>query len=234
MSTLRGRLASSALRTDRIEALTDGVFAVAFTLLILNIQVPQIPAALIAGELPQRLLELWPKLLSYMLSFLIIGVYWVGHHNQFHFIRHADRTLLWINVLFLMCIAFIPFSAALLGEYGQQRIALVVYGATLVVVGLVLYLHWWYGTSGNRLVDEAVTPEVNRTVTRRILTPLVIYLVAIGLSFFSVDASLILYIFVPVLYILPGRIDRHFAGAHHGQGAEDSSLVASNLEERVE
>ena len=126
----------AGLGTDRLQTLVDGVFAVVMTLLVLEIKVPR------AGHLLHDLLGLQATLLSYALSFVIAGNYWVGHHNQFAYIRRADRPLLWINILFLMCVAFIPFSAALLAKFPDQRVTLIVYGANLIVVGLVLYLHW--------------------------------------------------------------------------------------------
>ena len=102
------------LGRNRIEALTDGVFAVAMTLLVLDIKVPELEQPLATAELPLKLLSLWPKFLSYTISFVILGAYWVGHHVQLSFIRRADRPLLWINVFFLLWVALVPFSTALL------------------------------------------------------------------------------------------------------------------------
>ena len=203
------------LATNRLEALVDGVFAVVMTLLVLDIKVPH-PAN--PAGLVQALSQLRLTLLSYALSFVIAGVYWVGHHNQFAYIRRTDRPLLWINILFLMCVAFIPFSAALLARYPEQRVAVIVYGANLIVVGLVLYLHWWYATRNHRLVDADLDPHVVRLATTRILMAPVIYVLAIGVSFVpSVGTALSIgiYVLVPVLYILPGHIDRHLLGLGH-------------------
>src|SRR5215471_1982543 len=102
------------LGRNRIEALTDGVFAVAMTLLVLDIRVPELHQPLATAELPLKLLSLWPKFLSYTISFVILGVYWVGHHVQLSFIRRADRPLLWINILFLLWVALVPFPIGLL------------------------------------------------------------------------------------------------------------------------
>src|SRR6266487_2888595 len=113
---------TSGLNTNRIEAFSDGVFAVAITLLVLNLQVPQLASA---NELVPKLSELWPKLLSYALSFVIVGIYWVAHHNTFHYIKQSDRNLLWLNILLLMCIVFLPFPTALLGQYPEQRVSVI-------------------------------------------------------------------------------------------------------------
>src|SRR5215471_8097703 len=197
----------AGLSTTRLEAFSDGVFAVAITLLVLNLQVPQITAI---SELVPRLVELWPKLLSYVLSFVLVGIYWVAHHNTFHYIKRSDRNLLWLNILLLLCIVFIPFPTALLGQYPQQQVSIIIYAGTLVSTGLVLQMLWWYATSGYRLVDRDIDPRLVQRATRRNLTAPLIYLLAIGISLFSVQASLILFILVPLYYILPGQIDRHW------------------------
>jgi uncharacterized membrane protein len=205
------------LATNRLEALVDGVFAVVMTLLVLDITVPSPTQPHAVAHLLQNLLALKPMVLSYALSFVIAGIYWVGHHNQFAYIRRTDRPLLWINILFLMCVAFIPFSAALLAAYPGQRIAVIIYGANLIVVGLVLYLHWWYATRNHRLVEADLDPHVVRLATTRILMAPVIYMGAIGLSFVNTAVSIGIYVLVPLLYILPGRIDRHLLGVGHHQ-----------------
>ncbi len=191
------------------------------TLLVLDLKVPEIPQALVAPQLPQRLLELWPKLLSYILSFVILGIYWVGHHNQFHYIKRSDRLLLWINILFLMFVAFIPFSAALIGAYADQPLSVAIYGGNLVLVGAVLYLNWWYATAAHRLVDPDIDPRLVRMAARRILIAPVVYLMAIAASVVNTRLSIVLYVLVPVIYILPGRIDRHWTRRRTGSAVTD-------------
>jgi uncharacterized membrane protein len=202
------------LSRNRIEALTDGVFAVAMTLLVLDIKVPELQPPLAMAELPLKLLVLWPKFLSYIISFVILGVYWVGHHIQLSFIRRADRPLLWINILFLLWVALVPFSTALLSEYSKTRVAIAIYGANLIAIGLTLALHWWYATAESRHVDPDIHPHLVRGAMKRTLLAPLVYLIAIALSFVRAELSLILYALVPVLYILPGRIDIHWGGRH--------------------
>jgi len=201
---------TAGLNTNRIEAFSDGVFAVAITLLVLNLQVPQLATSVVSRELVSKLIELWPKLLIYVLSFVIVGIYWVAHHNSFHYIKRSDRTLLWFNLLLLLCIVFIPFPTALVGEYPEQQISIVIYGSTLVITGLVLQLLWWYATSGYRLVARDIDLRLVQQATRRNLAAPLIYLLAIGVSFLSVQISLIFFILVPLYYIFPGHIDRHW------------------------
>lgn len=205
------------LSTRRIEAFSDGVFAVAITLLVLEIHLPSITATAhddIARQLLAGLGKQWPTYVSYAFSFIIVGIYWVAHHNTFHYIKQSDRTLLWINILLMMCIVFIPFPTTLIGEYPEQQISVVIYASTLVITGLVLQLLWWYATRNYRLVERTIDPQLVRRAMRRNLTGPLIYLLAIGVSFLNVEISLLVFVIVPVLYIFPGRIDRHWLERH--------------------
>lgn len=125
------------LTATRIQAFSDGVFAIVITLLIIDLKIPQL-AGESAGELGGRLFELWPKLLSYVLSFVIVGVYWVMHHHIFHYIQRTDRIALWLNIFFLMSVAFVPFPTALLGEYGSNQLVVIIYGVNVMVSRLLL------------------------------------------------------------------------------------------------
>ena len=198
------------LSRNRVEALTDGVFAVAMTLLVLDIKVPELQGPFDISQLPGRLLALWPKFLSYTISFVILGVYWVGHHIQLSYIRRVDRPLLWINLLFLLWVVLVPFSTALLSEYPMTQIAITVYGFNLIAIGVTLAVHWWYATVETRHVDADIHPGVVRGGLLRTLVAPSIYVVAIGVSFVRPEISLFLYSLVPILYILPGRVDVHW------------------------
>ena len=199
---------TGGLGKERISAFSDGVFAIAVTLLVLDIRVPD-PATTTAGQLPGRLLHLWPELFSYALSFVIIGVYWVAHHLMLHPLKRADRTLLWINNLFLMCVAFIPFTAGLLGQFRHDRTAVAVYGLSLVLTSLSLQLLWTYATRSGRLTDAPLDPRFVRAGTTRTLGAAAIYLAAVLLSWVSPTISLVLYWLAPVSYVvMQSRDDR--------------------------
>jgi TMEM175 potassium channel family protein len=214
MSTPGDAWSAGGLGKTRVEALTDGVFAIAMTLLVFGITIPIVPQGSPAALLQQKVLQLWPKFLTYGISFIMLGIYWVGHHNQFHYITRTDRTLLWINLLFLMSIGLIPFSTTLLGQYPTQRTAVVFYGANLIVVGGILYAHWRYATNLRRLVAPDIHEDVINLAKRRILVGPAAFLVAIGLSFFSTAGAIVLYALVPLLYVVPGRIDLHWRTFH--------------------
>ena len=174
---------------DRIVNLSDGVFAIAITLLILDIRVPDLPENLVAGELPGELLSLWPKYLGYFLSFVGISTFWMIHHSIFRPITDYHRSLHYLNFLFLMLVAFVPFPTSLLGEYGNHQLPVAVYAATLAVGRLLLTAIHWYSTRDDRLLGEAQDPRTVRFFLIRGLTIPAIFLLSIGISFFSVSAA---------------------------------------------
>jgi uncharacterized membrane protein len=175
---------------DRIVNLSDGVFAIAITLLVLDIRVPDIPESMVAKELPAALISLWPKYLGYFLSFVGIAVFWTIHHSIFRPIRSYDRTLLYLNFLFLMVVAFVPFPTSLLGEYGDHQLPVAIYAATLGVGRLLLNaIHWYSTRRGDRLLGEAQDPATVRFFLIRGLTIPAIFLLSIVISFFSVGAA---------------------------------------------
>ena len=147
---------------DRIVNLSDGVFAIAITLLILDIRVPDIPENMVSSQLPGALLSLWPKYLGYILSFVGISTFWIIHHSIFRTIRSYNRIILYLNLLFLMVVAFVPFPTSLLGEYGNHQLPVAIYAATLAVGRLLLTAIHWYSTRNDRLLDEPQDPATVR------------------------------------------------------------------------
>src|SRR5213594_3215490 len=173
----------------RVETLADGVFAIAMTLLAFNLQPPNLPSIADSEALRLSLLAMLPHLKTYVLSFLVIGIYWISHHFQFHYIHRADRTLLWINVFFLMAVATLPFSTAVLGRYERYQSAIVLYSVNLLLVGLVNAIHWAYVTHERRLVAPDLSAQVVRITMARILLAPSVAVLCIAISFFSVSAA---------------------------------------------
>ena len=198
--------------TGRIEAFSDGVFAIAITLLIIEIGVPHLEDEPPGTTLPQALVGLWPSYLGYVISFLQIGVIWANHHNRFRFIERSDHGLLFLNILFLMCVAFIPFPTALLAEYlertaSERETAGVIYAGTLAVTAVFFTLLWLYAAA-NRLVDRNLDSSLVRAMTRRYLLGTVAYLLVFVLAYVNVAASLILIVILALLFVLPEPGDR--------------------------
>jgi uncharacterized membrane protein len=187
---LRPRERETGRDRDRIVNLSDGIFAIAITLLVLDIKVPNIPEDLVTRELPAAMVSLWPNYLGYFLSFVSIAVFWTIHHSIFRPIRAYDRNLLYLNFLFLMLVAFVPFPTALLGEYGNHQLPVAIYAATLAVGRLLLTAIHWYSTRNERLLDEPQDPATMRFFLIRGLTIPAIFLLSIAISFFSVRAAI--------------------------------------------
>jgi TMEM175 potassium channel family protein len=198
--------AQPGLPANRVEALSDGIFAIAMTILVLEVHVPELASS---ADLGAALARLWPKLASYVLSFLLLGTLWVGHHFQFHYIRRTDRTLLWLNIGFLMCISFLPFCTSVVGSYPQEPLGIRIYGGTLMLAGILLYAHWAYATRRRRLCHASLEESVVRSIKNRIAVGLCVYAAAIGASFLSTTMSLLIFAAMPLAYLMPTHVDRH-------------------------
>ncbi len=169
----------------RLVAFSDGVFGFAITLLITSIPVPELPRSATADQLGQHLFGLLPHFYSYVLSFYIVGVYWVVHHRTFRYILKYDTTLLWLNLTLLLVIAFLPYPTSLLGRYGNTSIISALYAATLSTLSLMYLLLWWYASAYHRLIPQDLDQKVITQLRMRGLIPLAIFVSSIGVSFIS-------------------------------------------------
>jgi len=190
-------------RVIRVEALSDGVFAVALTLLVLDIKVPATELIHSEKDLLAALCTLGPKFLTYLMSFMTIGIFWMGHSVQFTFIEKGDRNLNWISLFFLLFVSMLPFSTALLSEHIDYRSAIGVYWFNIFMLGAVLYLHWRYAyRKGLLRLPEGQAHTIDCAVRRRIITAQSLYLAAALLCFISNYASISLFILVQLNYAL--------------------------------
>jgi uncharacterized membrane protein len=195
--------------TTRVEAFSDGIFAIAITLLVLEIRVPPPNLTDHGSGLFRALLHLWPSYLGYLISFVTIGIMWVNHHSMFTLIQRIDRYFLLISVLFLMFIALLPFPTALLAEYLAEpkgrRVAVAVYSASFVCIALSYNALWWYAARKGRLLDTNADTEAVRTISRRYLVGPLAYGLSFVLAFFNAWASLAVHGLLAAVYILPLR-----------------------------
>ena len=186
------------MEKSRLEAFSDGVFAIVITLLILDIRFPDVEYS----QFKETFVSLMPRILAYVMSFIIIGLYWVVHHNSMHAMRRTDRGFLWLNILLLLCVSFIPFPTSLLGRYPFQAGPIIVYGITLIlcnVVGYVMLLYVHYR-------PHLAVPEFSEQYLRR-HTPVYAvvngsYLGAILLAHLFPLLSYMIYIAVIVVLIV--------------------------------
>jgi uncharacterized membrane protein len=189
----------SNFSTFRLETLEDSVFAIAMTLLVLNLKVP----SQLDNSLLQAIFQIWPHLVTYFGSFVLLGVFWFGHRSALHFIKHADHVFHWLNIILLMFVSIVPFSASLISKYYNEQAAVIIYGINLVSIGLTMTIQWYYATNNFKLVDPQLPLPVIKFAKLRLLFSPFAYFTAIILSFADIKISLIIYTVVPILYIVP-------------------------------
>jgi uncharacterized membrane protein len=183
---------------DRLIYLSDGVFAIAMTLLAVSLVLPEATSGNTA-DLGQRLLSLGPRYLSYALSFLVIASYWRSHQKTLRYVVRLDSRFVWMNLLLLLCIAFQPFPTSVLGSYSNDVAAVTLYAGTLAVTGVVVLGMWLYATVGWRLIRRDVSPRVvQHYVVRAICVPL-IFLISIGIAQFDTNVAKYSWIAIAVV-----------------------------------
>ena len=189
------------MSTNRAEAFSDGVFAIAATLLVLELKIPHVEP----GGLSEALLERWPSYATYVVSFLTIGIIWVNHHAVMDRIKSVNRPLLFLNLVFLMAVAVIPFPTALLADYLQaghdERLAAAVYGATMAVMGISFGLIWAYAVLSDDLLHQGIDPVRTRRSLLIFAAGSPLYLLAIGVSLLSAEVALAIYALLAFFYL---------------------------------
>src|SRR5262245_1736720 len=197
----------------RLEAFSDGVFAIVITLLILNVHVPD-GRTLGLRALRPRI----PPLATFVLSFIIVGVYWISHHHTLHFVKEVNRRLLWLNLLVLLCVVFIPFPTSLLGTGFNNPLAVRLYGLSLIATNASSLLFWLYVSAHPELMVAPITKAFGRTVVIIQTSPMLVYGLAVVLAGWSTKASLVLYAAVPLFFILPNPVlERKIGAATHNK-----------------
>jgi uncharacterized membrane protein len=199
------------LEKNRLEALIDGIFAVALTLLVLDIKLPEDATIATNQQLVARLVGLERHFVIYAISFVVIGMYWVNHHIQFHFVMRTTRTLIWINLLYALLISFLPFSTDLIGDHKELVLPCVIYGLTLLSLSATSYLNLRYMSRHPELASAELTPHVIRILDRRIAFFALVSLLSIAVSFYSTRVALYVYFLFVVAHFIPGSIDAHLA-----------------------
>jgi uncharacterized membrane protein len=194
------------METGRVEAFSDGVFAIAITLLVLGIGIPSTQRA--HGRLGSALAQEWPAYVAYLVSFLVIGIIWVNHHAMFHLIARVDRPLLFINLALLATVAIIPFPTGLIAEYIRHGVedadlAVAVYSLAMLVMGLVFGSLWlWATRPGGHLLRDRLDPGVARGTLKRFAAGTAVYAVLVGLSFVSATLTLVIHLLVAFYYVV--------------------------------
>jgi TMEM175 potassium channel family protein len=196
------------MNKSRIEAFSDGVFAIVITLLVLNIKVPDGRYLSL-----QTLRPLLPSIATFVLSFIMVGVYWVAHHHMLHFIKQVNRRLLWLNLLLLLCVVFIPFPASLLGSGFSNPLVVRLYGLTLIATNAAGLIFWLYAVSHRELVIPQLTSEFAWLVVKVQSSPMVGYALAVAVAGWNTKLSLILFAAVPLFFIIPNPLLERLIGS---------------------
>jgi uncharacterized membrane protein len=203
MTTVYNRIASQS--PERLAALSDGLFAIAMTLLVLDIHLPAVEGISGEGQLIGALLPLAPRLVIWLMSFLTLGIFWVGQQTQLNFFARSDRNLAWIHLAFLAAASLIPLSTALLGEFIAFRTALVAYWINLVLLGATLHASWAYATRAG-LVKAEASPEISHAITHRIVVGQALYALGALLCVFSTYWSIAFIMALQLNFAIAPRI----------------------------
>jgi uncharacterized membrane protein len=203
MATLYNQIANQSL--ERLAALSDGVFAVAFTLLVLDLHVPVAEAIHSEHDLWHALAPLAPRLLMYLMSFVTLGIFWNGQQTQLNFMARCNRDLAWIHIAFLFAVTMLPFSTQLMAEFLRYRTALLVYWANIFLGGLALYASWRYA-GRNQLIKEDTPLEIRRAIRRRVVFAQGLYALGASLCFIDTRLSLAFIFLIQMNYVVAPRL----------------------------
>jgi TMEM175 potassium channel family protein len=203
----RSRRRLAGVSTTRLETFADGVFAIAATLLILNVDAQVTEGT---GELGRRLVEIWPSYIAYAVSFVTIGIIWSNHHTVMAQLGRVNRTFLMLNVFLLLCVAFLPFPTRLVAEHLRDRAELepaaLAYGATMTVMSVCYLSLWLYAIRGRRLLRDDSDPRTVSGITRSYLPGTPLYLTATLLALVSPLASVAFFGAIALFYVLESSI----------------------------
>jgi len=205
MPDLYNRIAGQSV--ERLAALSDGVFAVALTILVLDLHLPVRESVHREHDLWQALIALSPRLLMYLMSFLTLGIFWIGQQTQLNHLVRSSRSLSWIHLAFLFAVTLTPFSTMLLAEFPRYRMALLAYWGNLLLLGAMLYLSWVCAIA-ERLVKSDILPEVTIAIKRRIMIAQSLYLLGALLCVFNTYWSIALIVLVQLNYAIAPQMPR--------------------------
>ncbi len=206
MKKAEERQKNSGVSKNRLEALTDGIFAFALTVLVLTLDIPATaPSPPVPETLQNLLSSLAPDFRHYVLAFIILASFWVTHHQFFRRLGTIDKTYIWLTIIGLLFVALIPFSTNLAGTFDEYPLAAMFFEVNIFIVGAIFYAQWHYASAGRRLLEEGTMPAEIRLEERRLLVMPLTSLVALGVAVTGSNWSAMLYFFTPFIYMWLGR-----------------------------
>jgi uncharacterized membrane protein len=205
MSTLYNQIAGQ--NVGRLASLSDGIFAVAMTLLVLDLHAPTAGSIHSEDDLWRALVALVPQVIMFAMSFMTLGIFWVGQQTQLNHLVRSDRHLAWIHIAFLFAVSMMPFSTKLLAEFIVYRVALFLYWSNILALGAVLYASWRYAIRTG-LVKDDLPSAVSTAIEQRIMIAQTLYAFGALLSFISTYLSIGFIVLVQLNYVIAPRIFR--------------------------
>jgi uncharacterized membrane protein len=187
---------------NRIEALSDCIFAFAMTLLVISIEVPANSDSFTPALVIATLNELFPDFIHYVIAFLLIAALWVIHHMQFHKIHYIDHNLLWMTIGSLLFVALMPFSTDLVGDFPTIPLCAFIFELNLLITSALFYLQWSYATANRHLIDPLLSDETIRAGKQRAAVIPVLSLVGIVLTLVGIQWSTLVYLFAPLGFLV--------------------------------
>lgn len=170
------------MNKNRLETLADGIFAIVMTLLVMTVVVPQRSTVMNDIGFEAMIYSKFHDIANYALSFILLAIFWIEHHEQYHFIKQTDRIHIWINIFTLLFIALVPFSTSLVNEFPEKDIAELIFGFNLFIVGILFYTNWDYATKGRHLVVESISDEEIAEIKRKCGFIIIVAAIAVVLS----------------------------------------------------
>jgi uncharacterized membrane protein len=209
-------MSATSSETYRLEAFADAVFAIAITLLVIEIRLPPHEEVLRIGGVGPALLQLWPSYVGYVISFIVIGIMWANHHNLMKLVDRVDHGFITFTLLLLLCVAFLPFPTAVMAEHladpdaHERAVAVSFYCGSFTVTAIFYFLMWWHAARNRRLIASHVSDEAVRAITRAYVPGSFLYLTATLVAFINVALSLAIVVALAAMYMFP-RVGAHEA-----------------------
>ena len=185
------------IEKNRLEALVDGIFAFAMTLLVTSMILPR--GAITTPDAERALLSMLPDFYHYLFGFFVLAAFWIAHHEQFRKIHHVDRIMLTLNIISLFLVTMVPFSTSFIGDYSSDPVATILFEFNLLILGLMMTLQWFYSTRNRYLVKEGHTEtEIKMRMYHGMVVP-VVSAIAILSVLAGFQSSTVLYMTIPVI-----------------------------------
>ncbi len=197
------------VKPEHVISFGDAIFAFAITLMTISIDIPDLPTNLTEAELLSRLNEMYPQVESYIISFAVIAIFWIGYHQVFNFITRSQISMVYLNLLFLLLITFLSITTSLVINYGSYQIPYVIYCVVVIMTGSLLALIWWYATKDYRLIDKDIHPLFIRGLMLNFLLIPFVFGISILVSFFNLDIAQYFWLIIVPLNIAVRRKYRH-------------------------